>query len=103
RLIAVDEAGFRPEVRETGLRRRLASEFAKDRRHVGPGSFRIRIDRVVAITGTIGDPAKTPAISHGDRHGVTARRYQVAKRRLLDDAANRVKQVVLDRLRETAQ
>ena len=82
---------------------RLLGEFAKRWRHCRPWLSRFGIVGVITIAGAIGDPAKTAAICHRDRHLMTAGRNHVAKRRLLHDIAQVSEQIDFDRFRKSMQ
>ena len=48
-------------------------EFPEHRRHLGPARGAHRVECVVAISAAVRDPARGPAVGHGDRHPIAAR------------------------------
>ena len=67
--------------------RRAFRQFAKQRWHRRPRVAGGRIGAIVAIAAAIGHPAGIPAIGHGDRHPMAARREHAAEWRLAFDLA----------------
>src|SRR6266446_2629850 len=66
-FVTVDEAGVGEEVGKTGLGSRILGEAQKIGGHGRPGAAAVGIGRIVAIAGSVGDPAKRAAVCHRNR------------------------------------
>src|SRR5213593_3089384 len=103
RLVSVDEARVGSEAVESRPRGRLGSEVGEHVGHRRPATPALRVMAVVAIPGSIGDPAGCPAVRHRHGHPVASRRDHVAKRRTLDNPPQRGDEASFEGLREPTQ
>src|SRR5215510_10859020 len=93
RFVPVDQTRIRLETVESPRGGGAHGETPKDRGHRGPGTLSQRIDRIVAIAGSVGHPAGATAIGDCHRHPMTARGHHVADRRRGEHVLQRLHQL----------
>src|SRR5687768_14331405 len=86
--VSIHEARIRLEVRKARERRGAARQRLERGGQWRPDLAGQRIARTVAIPAAIADPADGPAVRHGHRHRLAARRYEVTERRLSRDGVD---------------
>src|SRR5437763_13536766 len=79
-LVAINETCIRHEFRKSSFRRSRGREPEERFRHARPRPATLRIDGVIAISGSVCHPAKRAAVRHRDRHAITAGRDHLTKR-----------------------